>query len=188
MKSAAFALLLACAATAAGAADIPAAARSYVEARAAAWRSDPVLVAALLAQNAAHATLDEAAILALDTAWRGEVGKAEQPTIAPVIGNEASQLLRTIVQDAGGAIAEIFLMDNRGLNVATADTTSDYWQGDEDKFTATFLAGADAVHVGEVDFDDSTQLFAIQISFTVTDAAGAPIGAMTVGLNAEALD
>jgi hypothetical protein len=44
------------------------------------------------------------------------------------------------------------------------------------------------MHVSEVDFDESSQLFEIQISFTITDATGAPIGAMTVALNAEALD
>ena len=123
-----------------------------------------------------------------DTAWRGEVGQSDQPTIKPVLTNEASKVLRGYVQEGGGTIAEIFLMDNRGLNVATAEVTSDYWQGDEEKFTATYPFGADAIHVSEVDFDESSQLFEIQISFTFTDAAGAPIGAMTVALNAEALD
>ncbi|MBW6507076.1 MAG: hypothetical protein K0B00_10060 [Rhodobacteraceae bacterium] len=188
MKNTALVLILACTATVAGAVDIPVAARDYVEARIPQWRADPVLIAAVLAQNAAHASLTEAAILELDTKWRAEVGQSEQPTIRPVLTNEAAQVLRAIEHDAGGTVAEVFVMDNRGLNVAVADVTSDYWQGDEEKFTATYPVGADAIHVGEVDFDESSQLFEIQVSFTFTDASGAPIGAMTVALNAEALD
>ena len=188
MKNTALALILTCIATAAGAIDIPVAAREYVEARMPVWRADPMLIAAVQAQNAAHASLTDAAILDLDAKWRAEVGQSDQPTIKPVLTNDAAQRLRAWVHEAGGTVAEIFLMDNRGLNVAVAEVTSDYWQGDEEKFTATYPVGADAMHVSEVDFDESSQLFEIQISFTITDATGAPIGAMTVALNAEALD
>lgn len=37
--------------------------------------------------------------------------------------------------------AEIFVMDNQGANVAMSDKTSDYWQGDEDKFVRSFAGG-----------------------------------------------
>lgn len=188
MKSALLVLVLAGFATGAGAAEIAALARSYAEARIPLWRADPVLLAAVEAANIDHANLGEAAILALDRAWRAEIGQPAQPTIAPVLGNPASEVLRAMMRDAGGIIAEAFVMDNRGLNVAAAEPTSDYWQGDEEKFTATYPAGAAALHVSEVDFDESAQLFEVQVSFALLDAAGKPIGAMTVALNAEALD
>ena len=76
-------------------------------------------------------------------------------------------------------------MDAQGLNVAASGLTSDYWQGDEAKFTETYGKGAGAVHFGEVEFDESSQTYQAQISVTVTDpATGQPIGAITVGVDA----
>ena len=69
------------------------------------------------------------------------------------------------------------------LNVAQSTVTSDYWQGDEDKFTLSFGAGADAVFLGEIEQDESTQAYQSQISITVTDAAGQPIGSITAGVD-----
>ncbi len=89
---------------------------------------------------------------------------------------------------AGGAITEIFTMDLNGLNVAASDTTSDYWQGDEDKFSQTYLIGAGAVHISDVEFDESSQSYQAQVSITLVDpGTNAAIGAMTVGLNADEL-
>jgi hypothetical protein len=79
-------------------------------------------------------------------------------------------------------------MDARGLNVAASTPTSDYWQGDEAKFTDTYSQGPGAIHVGDVEFDESTQSYQGQVSIVVVDPdTGNPIGAITVGLNAEAL-
>jgi hypothetical protein len=80
------------------------------------------------------------------------------------------------------------MMDARGLNVAASSVTSDYWQGDEEKFTATYPLGPDAVHISEVEFDESTQTFQAQVSLPVTDpATGAVIGAITIGVAADRL-
>ncbi|MEM6739238.1 MAG: hypothetical protein AAF646_03920 [Pseudomonadota bacterium] len=152
------------------------------------WAQDPVLVSAIAAQNAEMGTLQQSAIDALDAAWRGEVGTASTPTITPVIEGEAADFLRARVAESGGMITEVFAVDAQGMNVAASSITSDYWQGDEAKFTETFPVGPDAVHFGEVEFDESSQSYQGQISITITDpATGAPIGAMTVGVNAEAL-
>ena len=83
---------------------------------------------------------------------------------------------------------EIFAMDDKGLNVAQSDVTSDYWQGDEDKWQQTYLVGAGAVHISEVELDDSTQTYQSQVSVTVVDPeTNAPIGAITFGINVDAL-
>jgi hypothetical protein len=79
-------------------------------------------------------------------------------------------------------------MDRHGLNVAASAITSDMWQGDEAKFTETYSIGAGAVHFSEVELDESTQRYQAQISVTIVDpSSGEPIGAMTVGVDAEAL-
>lgn len=150
--------------------------------------TDPGIIAAIRAQNAAHAGLSEADILARDKAWRAEVGAASTPTISGVTSNPASAILHKAKEASEGLITEAFVMDNRGLNVGMSDVTSDYWQGDEPKWQQTFLKGPDGRHVSDVDFDDSSQTYIIQLSEPVIDPdSGKPIGALTLGLDAEAL-
>ena len=152
------------------------------------WAHSQVLVEAITAQNARTASYDQARINTLDLAWQEEVGTANTPTITPVMENAAADFLRGRAGLAGGQITEVFIMDAQGLNVAASALTSDMWQGDEAKFIKTFSAGPGAVHFSEVELDDSTQRYQGQISLTITDpATGAPIGAMTVGVDAEAL-
>jgi len=77
--------------------------------------------------------------------------------------------------------------DNRGLNVAASDATSDYWQGDEDKFTKVFPV-PDGVFISAVELDESTQRYQGQISMTLTDPqTGEALGTLTVGIDAESL-
>lgn len=152
------------------------------------WVADPVLVDAILAQNARTSGLSQDDIDALDSAWRAEVGQTDTPTIVPVLSGAAADFLRTQVAASGGRITEIFIMDGRGLNVAASDVTSDYWQGDEAKFTDTYDVGPGSVHFSEVEFDESTQRYQSQISMTIADpATGQAIGAVTVGVDVEAL-
>ena len=154
----------------------------------AAFASDPVLINAILAQNAITAGYDQAKIDALDAQWRAEVGAASKPLIDATLSNAASQSLAGVQEASGGKFTEIFAMDAKGLNVAQSTLTSDYWQGDEDKFTASFGAGADAVHIGEVEQDESTQIFQSQVSVPITDpATGTLIGAITVGVDVSML-
>jgi|TARA_Y100000815_G_C13338026_1_gene498662 hypothetical protein len=137
--------------------------------------------------GAKHADLGDADIAALDQRWRLEIGQADQPTVSEVAENELSHSLQSMVEDSGGIITEIIVMDNRGLNVAVSSVTSDFWQGDEAKYQQTYLVGPDAVHVSDVDLDESSQTYQAQVSFVIVDKmSGSPIGAVTVGVNAEA--
>lgn len=146
--------------------------------------ADPVLVAAIIAQNATSAGYDQAKIDALDQQWRAEVDAAAKPLIDATLANEASVYLAKVQDDSAGKFTEIFATDAKGLNVAQSTVTSDYWQGDEDKFTKSFGAGADAVFLGDVEQDESTQTFQSQVSITVVDpATGSPIGSLTVGVD-----
>lgn len=147
----------------------------------------PEIIDAVNAQNSRTADLSEAEIIDLDDAWRAEVGSASTPMIDSVLKTSASDLLREHVSASGGLITELFVMDQHGLNVASSGVTSDYWQGDEAKFQETHGAGTEELHVSEVEFDESAQTYQGQVSYILTDpATGAPIGAVTVGLSAEA--
>lgn len=160
--------------------------REFASANVAGWVENPVLIEAIRTQNTTSAGYSQADIDAMDQAWRAEVGTEGGATISPVMNNEASAFLREIVEEQGGVVTEIFIMDARGLNVAASDVTSDYWQGDEAKFTETYPKGAGAIHIGDVEFDESSQAYQGQISMTVVDPGSSEVlGAITVGVNAE---
>jgi len=88
------------------------------------------------------------------------------------------------IQASAPYYTEIFVMENQGANVAMTDKTSDYWQGDEDKFRKSFAGGAGAIFVDEVKFDESTQTYQVQVSVPVMDG-GKAIGAITFGIDVD---
>lgn len=158
----------------------------YIDANVRPWLTDPAIVNAILAQNGAHAGLSQAQIDALDTRWRTELPSRTRPMIEAQLSNPLSRYLKDRQRGADGVITEIFVMDNRGLNVGQSDITSDYWQGDEAKWQKSF--GDNALYIEEAGRDESTQLMQSQASLPITDPdTGAVIGAITIGINLDAL-
>ncbi|MQX35405.1 hypothetical protein [Roseospira navarrensis] len=152
------------------------------------WLSDPVLIDAIKAQNADHADITQSEIDALDQQWRAEADAGSGPLLDSVMDNDLSAFLVEKKQGLDGTASEIFVMDDVGLNVGQSDITSDYWQGDEAKWQQTYQAGPDATFIDDVEFDDSAEAFLSQASITIVDPeTGAPIGAITIGLNVEKL-
>ena len=167
---------------------VQAKAQSYAQTEIKKWVADPDIVAAINAANTERAGYDQGKIDALDKQWKGEVGAASHPLIDSIAANPSSAKLKAICDGKGGLVTEAFLMDAKGLNVGMCDATSDFWQGDEAKWQKTFQVGPDAVFVDKVEQDESTQKFQVQTSMTVVDpATGKPIGAITVGLDADML-
>jgi len=153
------------------------------------WLNNPTLVEQVKAQNARSRSLSESEIIALDKKWRSETNVSSQPLIQGVLGNPLSAFLSQIKEDSQGLYTEIFVMDDRGLNVGQSDVTSDYWQGDEAKWQETYPVGPTAVHISEVELDESTPSYQSQVSLSITDpATGETIGAATIGINVELLN
>jgi len=161
--------------------------KEYLATSVKAWLNDPAIIDAVKAQNAEHANLSQADIDALDQKWRAEVEADAHPTIDAVLAKPISAFLKAKQEASDGTITEVFVMDDKGLNVGQSATTSDYWQGDEGKFKKSFGAGADAVFVDEAEKDESTQMLQSQASMTISDETGKPIGAITIGINLDKL-
>ncbi len=152
------------------------------------WISNDAVIQAVKAQNAKHAGLSQGDIDNMDKDWRAQTDAGSKPMIDAVLGNALSKYLADSKNSAGGIATEIFVMDNRGLNVGQSDVTSDYWQGDEAKWQKTYGAGPGALFIDEVEMDESTQTFQSQLSMSIVDpATGEVIGAITVGVNIDAL-
>ena len=141
--------------------------------------TEPVIVAAVKAENAKGKTLDQ--IKAMDEKWKAAPGIKDY--MQALIDSECGRSLGKVL-DSQPYFAEIFVMDNQGANVAMTDKTSDYWQGDEAKFKKSYNGGKGAVFVDEVEFDDSTQAYLCQVSVPVIDGDKV-IGAITIGVDVE---
>ncbi len=150
------------------------------------WVGSSHLIEALREQNRRNAGLTQDRIDELDGKWRAEAKSSVRPTIDPVLGRELSQRLRIWRQLSDGVVTEIIVMDDKGMNVAVSDVTSDYWQGDEPKWTETFAKGSLAPHVGEVERDASTGEIQTQVSVAIPDPdSGEIIGAATFGVKVD---
>lgn len=142
---------------------------------------------AIKAQNSKHTGLSQADIDNLDKQWRAENKGSSKPMIDATLSNALSKYLSSEKGKSDGLYTEIFIMDNKGLNVGQSDVTSDYWQGDEAKWQKTYSVGAGAIHIGKLKKDESTQQIQVQLSVAITDASNAVIGAITVGVNLDNL-
>lgn len=152
------------------------------------WLTDPAMINAIKAQNAAHDGLSEDEVVALDQQWRAEAGAGGGPLIEKLLSGPVSGWLLDQQVATAGFVTEVFVMDNKGLNVAQSAQTSDYWQGDEAKWQETYSVGPDALHISEVEFDDSTGFYQSQASLAITDpSTGEVIGAITFGINVQNL-
>lgn len=176
-------------ATAVSANDYDAALKGLANEQIRVWAQDPVIVAAIKDQNKTSANLSQADIDSMDKKWRAETKGGDSPMIDKVLANETSNFLKGVKEESQGTITEIFVMDQKGLNVGQSDVTSDFWQGDEGKWKKTYAAGPDGLLIDEVEFDDSSQTYQSQVSVTIVDPeTNIAIGAVTVGVNVEMLE
>lgn len=189
------AVLVVSAILATGAAPVPAAEddhrqaiREQVVPKVRAMIGDWEVTDAIIAQNARHAGLSQSRIDNLDKQWRAETASGGGKLVDAVLSNKLSGYLSGVQADSQGLFSEIFVMDNRGLNVGQSGLTTDYWQGDEAKWQETYGKGADAMLIDDVEFDESSQTFQSQLSLPVVDPnSGEVIGAITVGVNMDLL-
>jgi hypothetical protein len=143
-----------------------------------------VTILSITAANEAHAGVDQATIDQMDASWRSEAESDDQPFIAEILSSPLSNYLLYIQAGSAGLYTEIFVMDKFGLNVGQSSVTSDYWQGDEDKFQKTFAVGPDAVFIDEAEFHDETKTWRTQVNLTVVDpSTKESIGAVTIEFN-----
>lgn len=145
------------------------------------WGQDSALVSAVVEQNKMGMTLAD--IQLRDTEWRATDGLDDR--MKAIMASDAAKRLLEL-QKSQAYFFEIFLMDDQGANVAMTNKTSDYWQGDEAKWQESFKDGVGAVHVGDIEFDESADDYLVQVSVPVMKS-GKAIGAITVGVNLDLL-
>ena len=154
----------------------------FALAKAKAIASAPTVISAVEEQNRLNRYIKPTEITKLDNQWRAQYGKADATLISLMMETPLSDFLRNIHLQEKGIITEIIVMDNKGLNVGQSAITTDLWQGDELKWEKTFLAGPGSYYASPERHDDSTGVRQIQVSYTISNALGKAIGAVTVGV------
>ncbi len=96
--------------------------------------------------------------------------------------NRAGVLLKSMVLRNRAKYSEAFLTGNQGANIGAYPSTSDYWQGDEEKFTIAFNKGSGQLLITPVEFDKSSGTHAAQVAAPVIDNQGVTIGVLFVGI------
>jgi hypothetical protein len=103
-----------------------------------------------------------------------------------LVNQRVSGLLGQFVANSKDMLAEIIVADNRGYNVAVSSMTSDYWQGDEDKFTKVFNTPAATVFIDKIKYDASSRRFQVQLSAPLIDPnTQKSMGTVTLGVDVD---
>ena len=123
------------------------------------WATSPVVVSAVKKARAAHAKqgFDSLTIQQVEDKFRTR----KTLGLAP----EARAYLNEQVR-ASPHFAEVFFTDELGFNVAATNPTSDFVQSDEGWWQRAWSAG---VSVGEIEFDASANVWALDLSVRIHD-------------------
>lgn len=159
--------------------------QKYLDDHVRGWLGSAQIINTVDQQNLNNMGLTDKDISTLDQRWRAEKLRGRGNLIESKMNNNLSSFLRGVKAASGGVITEIFLMDNNGLNVAQTNGTGDYMQGDEAKWKKTYLEGAKAVFIDDVEEEDGINIS--QASITIARDNGARLGAATIGINVDAL-
>ncbi|MDF3013723.1 MAG: hypothetical protein K0Q78_1927 [Cellvibrio sp.] len=150
------------------------------------WKRLPKLESTLTERNLVSRRFTRQEIAARDKKWAQAFTQNDFAYPIELVDQELSARLREVKKQSLEMITEIIITDARGLNVAISDMTSDYWQGDEEKFTEVFSKPADTMHFGEINYDESTKRFQLQLSVPLyTKDKLAPLGIMVFGVDVE---
>lgn len=151
-----------------------------------AWPALNELLGAIRQQNRDHAELTIRDIVALDKQWVEDKASGATPLTDALLAKPSSRWLQAEQQASKGLITEIMLTDRLGLLAAASEPTTDYWQGDEAKFSEAFFADGAKPYLGALRYDQSSEAYQVHISSPVRDPVdGEVIGTLIIGLNIE---
>ena len=143
--------------------------------------TNAVVIKAVKEQNAKGVSL--AKIQGLDKVW---MAATTPDAFMKAHAANAAALELAKIEKTKPYFVEFILTDDQGANVAVTGMTSDYWQGDEPKFTNAFASGKGDVYIARPQKDKSTGEVISQVSVPVM-SDGKAIGTLTVGVRADKL-
>ena len=150
------------------------------------WKRLPELEPALRARNKESKRWRQAEIDRRDKIWIKAFAEGDYTYAIKWVDQLLSAQLRDVKKQSLDVITEVIVTDARGLNLAISDMTSDYWQGDEEKFIQVFAKPPNTMHFGDINYDESTKRFQLQVSVPLYgQRSPEPLGVMVFGVDVE---
>ena len=120
----------------------------------------------------------------IDVQWQSEAKNREGILYNFVYKSALSQFLINLQNSSSTAITEIIAIDSDGYTIGLSKVTTDLYQGDEAKFLNTYPGGPGSIYISDINYDESTQIFQSQVSFSVPKEISS-LGVITFGVNVE---
>lgn len=139
---------------------------------------EPLLLRTLMGAN--HECQSLIGILAIEKQW-ADLSQRERAIM--VSENQLGYRFRDLIADQNTDFVEFILSSEQGETVAAWPTPSDYWQGDEVKFTQTAMTRKPVVE--RIDWDDSTATVSLHISVPVLGEYGLVIGVLSSAIEVD---
>ncbi|MDX8412424.1 MAG: PAS domain S-box protein [Mariprofundaceae bacterium] len=153
------------------------------------YQTDLILQRAVMASNAKFEKLKniQEYINNRDIAWRSASALVATPLMRKLMDNELSHELNeklSFYQETYGyrVFGEVFITNKYGANVAQTGRTTDYQQSDEEWWQSARDKG---LYIGEVAYDESAGMYAIDFGIRIDDAQDNFIGVIKAVLNIE---
>ncbi len=147
-------------------------------------RTNKDILAAVSQQNSANKSKPVNQLQQIDQQWQLAFTVNNTNFSKTVVNQTVSGLLGQYTASSKDLLAEIIVMDERGYNVAISSMTSDYWQGDEEKFTEVFNKSAESLHFDKIKYDASSRRFQVQLSAPLVHPQSQKVvGVVTLGVD-----
>ena len=122
----------------------------------------------------------------LDAQWRAMAPERYSPMADHIFRLDASVAMTKWQKSQNALVNEIILINDTGTIAAMSYLTSDFWQGDEAKFTAHIDGTSDDIYISPIYYDESTARFQIIVSIPIINQKyWKPAGVLVMGLDAE---
>ena len=156
--------------------------RHLVDVQVRPWLGHSAIMSAL--RESASRTLSPAQRDSIDAQWQEEFASGDFHLVDSFLARPISAFLRFQQSRSDGLITELILADRHGHNLGLSEATSDFWQGDEIKFTAAADANRGGLYVSDIHYDVSARHFLVHAGVPLHDERGLA-AVLIVGINVE---
>ena len=153
-----------------------------------AWVTEPVMIDAIRAHNAASAGYDQATMAAMETRWEAELAAGSGPMMEEMETHPASVRLHELQAGTSDIVTEAFIMDLRGLNVAESEPTHEFWHIDQERWKNVIEGTSKGIYISEVHVEKDSETYQAQVSIPISDPDTLQvIGVATFGVNVQSM-
>ena len=129
----------------------------------------PSLVESVAAANQERSTWTPEEINTLNQGWTAKSPEVES-RIVEMGSNNLSGYLTDFIKNTPGEV-QVFVTDQKGLNVAMTGRTTDFLQSDKEWWQTAYANGTGQVYIGPVEYNESSRSYTMTLGVPVREPA-----------------